>query len=58
MIPTAVAKAAIILKTAKMMVEVLIDLAADSVNPLRGNVWFAFVADWNIPFPDTLIPLF
>lgn len=45
------------LKVARMMVEVRIDLAAAKRNSLNSICWVAdwLAADWNRPFPDTLI---
>ncbi len=53
----AVAKAATVLKVAKMIVEVLIDFAAANLNSFIIICWVAvwLAADWNSPFPDTLI---
>jgi len=57
-IPTAVAKAAMMLKEARMMVEVLIDRAAENFNSLKNICWVGvvvrLVADWKRPFLDLL----
>jgi len=56
--PTAVAKAAMMLKEARMMVEVLMDLAAENLSSLKNIccvVWF--VAVWKTPVLDLLLLL-
>lgn len=54
--PSAVAKAAMALKQAKMRIEVLIDLAAENLKSLK-NIWLVvrLVADWKNPFLDLLL---
>jgi hypothetical protein len=54
--PTAVAKAAMMLKEARMMAEVRIDLAEENLNSLRNICWVLvlLVAAWKRPFPDPL----
>jgi len=44
-----------VLNVARIMVEVRIDFAAANLNWFTAwlNVWL--LADWKIPFPDTLI---
>jgi hypothetical protein len=54
--PTAVAKAAMMLKEARMMAEVRIDLAEENLNSLKNICWVLvlLVAAWKRPFPDPL----
>lgn len=53
-IPSAVAKAAIMLKEARMMAEVLIDLTGENLKSLKNICWVRLLAAWKMPFLDLL----